>query len=194
MGRFAMYLALLSGWAMFIFDLPSYVETAAKWLPLLSGMDGWLKGLSRAFTDSMPAIGYEASQASILTTQAGLVGILAGVALVLLVSLGAFFFSALPMRRANLWRVALGALGFVILICLYLSTSVMLHTMDGVPLGQALLMYRIGGKLSTVTDPSYLYYGSMVYSSFAVVTGVALLTVIAALWRAIPRSRPATDA
>jgi hypothetical protein len=62
------------------------------------------------------------------------------------------------------------------------------------PMGQALLMFRYGGKMTTVTDPSYLYYGSMVYSSFAVVSGVALLGLIAVVWRAIKRSRRAAKA
>jgi hypothetical protein len=191
MGRFIMFLALLSGWAMFIFDLPRYVDTLAQWLPVLSDIDSWLKSSSRQFADAMPPISYEASQLSILTTRAGLVGFLVGAALVAIVAASAFFMTSLPMCKANILRVLIGALAFVILICLYLSSSVMLHTMDGVPLGQALLMYRIGGKMSTITDPSYLYYGSMVYSSFAVVSGTVLLGLIAVAWRAVKRSRRA---
>jgi hypothetical protein len=193
MGRFIMFLGLLSGWAMFIFDLPRYVEAASKWLPILSGVDAWLKSSSRAFADAMPPISNDASQMSILTTPAGLTGFLVGAALVAIVAVGAFVFSPVAMRMGNILRIGIGALTFVILICLYLSSSVMLHTMDGVPLGQALLLYGVGGKLSTATDPSYLYYGSMVYSSFAVVSGVVLLALIAVLWRAAQRSRRATN-
>ncbi len=194
MGRFIMFLALLSGWAMFIFDLPSYADMLAKWMPLISDIDGWLKGLSRHLADTMPQVGYETSQVSLFTTRAGLIGFLTGAALTAIVSLGAFFFSSLAMRGANAVRVLIGALAFVALICFYLSTSVMLHTIDGMPMGQALLMFRYGGKMTTVTDPSYLYYGSMVYSSFAVVSGVALLGLIAVVWRAVKRSRRAADA
>lgn len=194
MGRFFVFLGVLAGWAMFIFELPRYADKLSAWLPLFSHLDGWLKSLCRSFAGAMPPIGYDASQLSILTTRAGLVGILVGAVLIAFVAIGAFVVSALPISRANVLRVLAGALGFVILICLYLSSSVMLHTVDGVPLGQALLMYRIGGKLSTVTDPSYLYYGSMVYSSFAVVSGVALLSLIAIAWRAVMRTKRATGA